>query len=305
MKRKKQELKKTLEVSIVIPNYNGEDLLKKNLPKVLEAKKNKKNRIKEIVIVDDGSIDESVNFLKKNYPEIRLFKHTKNRGFSAAVNTGARATKGDLILLINNDVIPQKDFLEKALVHFKDKSIFAVSLHERGYGWAKAKFEDGILHAPGKETKKAHTTFWVNGGSGLFRRDLWMKLGGMDEALLSPFYWEDIDLSYRALKRGYRILWEPKALVDHKHETTIGRFPKKKVQRIRERNQLLFNWKNLTSPALFKKHINGILKRAIRHPGYFRIILMAFLRIKAVIRARKKERKESKISDEAIFQAFS
>lgn len=294
------------KVSVVVPNLNGEDLLRKNLPRLLEAWEYKKNNIIEIIVVDDDSTDKSVSFLKEFYPQIRLIKHTKNRGFSAAVNTGARATKGNMILLINNDVVPERNFLEATFRHFKKKSVFAVSLHERGYGWARGVFQDGyLLHAPGKEDSKVHKSFWANGGSALFRRDLWMKLGGMDEKLLSPFYWEDLDLSYRAQKRGYEILWEPKALIDHKHETTIGLFPKKKVERIRERNQLLFVWKNLTSQILFRKHLAGIFGRAIRHPGYFRIIIMAAFRLRDVLKARKKEKKETKISDEAIIAAFS
>jgi len=290
----------------VIPNYNGEKLLRKNLALLLEAKKDKVNQIKEIIVVDDGSVDKSVSLLRKEFPEVKLIKHTKNRGFSAAVNTGARTSKGSLILLINNDVIPEKDFLEKALRHFKKKGVFAVSLHEKGYGWARGKFQDGyILHAPGVEGKKVQETFWVNGGSGVFRRDIWMELGGMDENLLSPFYWEDIDLSYRAAKRGYKLLWEPGAIVYHKHETTIGLFPKKQVERIRERNHLLFIWKNLTSPILMRRHIAGVASRALRHPGYLRIVFMALLRFTDVVRARRKEIKESKVSDEAIFAKFS
>jgi len=290
----------------VIPNYNGEKLLRKNLALLLEAKKDKVNQIKEIIVVDDGSVDKSVSLVKKEFPEVKLIKHTKNRGFSAAVNTGARTSKGSLILLINNDVIPEKGFLKKALRHFKKRKVFAVSLHEKGYGWAKGKFQDGyILHAPGVEGEKVQETFWVNGGSGVFRRDIWMELGGMDENLLSPFYWEDIDLSYRAAKRGYKLLWEPGAIVHHKHETTIGLFPKKQVERIRERNHLLFIWKNLTSPILMRRHIAGVASRALRHPGYLRIVFMALLRFTDVVRARRKEIKESKVSDEAIFAKFS
>ena len=123
--------------------------------------------------------------------------------------------------------------------------------------------------------------------------------------LLSPFYWEDLDLSYRAAKRGYKLVWEPKSVVDHEHETTIGRFDKTMVARIKERNQLLFNWKNITSPGLFRKHIAGITSRTFRHPGYSRIILMALMRLSAAIKARNKERKESKISDEALLARFS
>ena len=301
-------MKKNLkQVSVVIPNYNGQELLEKNLPKVLEAMDNGKNRIKEIIIVDDASIDDSVDYLRKNFPQVKVIKHKKNRGFSASVNTGARTSKGKYLCLINNDVIPEVDFLEKVFRHFKSRDVFAVSLHEKGYGWAKGKFEDGyILHAPGsKQSKRVQETFWVNGGSGVFRRDVWMKLGGMDDELLSPFYWEDLDLSYRAAKRGYKLLWEPAALVYHKHETTIGRFPKKMVDRIRERNQLLFNWKNITSPALFKKHVAGITNRTLRHPGYLRIILIAFMRLPSAIKLRRKEKKETKVSDEAILAKFS
>ncbi len=295
-----------MKVSIVIPNYNGRDLLKKNLPKVIKAQKNKKNQILEVIVVDDGSFDDTVSFMKENFPDVKLIKHTKNRGFSASVNTGARTSKGDLICLINNDVVPEENFLEETHKHFRDKSVFAVSLHERGYGWARGKFEGGyILFEPGKESKEAHDTFWVNGGSGVFRRDIWMKLGGMDDELLSPFYWEDLDLSYRAAKRGYKLVWEPKSVVDHEHETTIGRFDKTMVARIKERNQLLFNWKNITSPGLFRKHIAGITSRTFRHPGYSRIILMALMRLSAAIKARNKERKESKISDEALLARFS
>lgn len=294
-----------MKASIVITNYNGRNLLEKNLPKVIEAMKNKKNNIMEIIVVDDGSVDDSVNYLKKNFEEVRVIKHKVNRGFSYAANTGARMSKGDLIVLINNDVVPNKNFLEAIYPLFKDKKVFAVSFHEKGYGWAKGKFEDGyILHGPGKESKETHQTFWVNGGSGAWRRDVWMKLGGMDDKVLSPFYWEDIDLSYRAAKRGYQLLWEPNALVEHEHETTIGRFPKKKVQRIRERNHLLFIWKDLTSQNLFKKHVLGLIKRMIQHPGYVRIFLMALMRIRPVLKARKKERKETRVSDEALFSRF-
>ncbi len=130
-------------------------------------------------------------------------------------------------------------------------------------------------------------------------------MGGMDEKLLSPFYWEDIDLCYRAQKRGWKILWEPKSVVIHEHESTTGKFPKKYRQRIQDRNQLLFVWKNLGSSALFKKHIVFMLNRAFRHPGYFIVIIMALTKLRTVALARRKEIKESKVSDETIFGFFT
>lgn len=297
---------KNFTVSIVVPNLNGEKLLEKNLPSFMKAKDNKKNNIKEIIIVDDGSWDNSVNFLKKNYPGIRLIKHKINRGFSAAVNTGVRASKGDLILLINTDVLPEADFLEPVFKHFSDNKVFSVSLHEKNYGWAIGNFSEGYIGlGMGTETKEPHISFYVSGGSGIFRRKIWMELGGMDEKLLSPFYWEDIDICYRAWKRGYMNMWEPDGKVVHNHESTISKFPKSYVQRIRERNQLLVIWKNIHSRSLIRKHIAGVLTRLLRHPGYIRIVVMALGKLSIALKARKKETKESRVSDEAVFARFA
>ncbi len=299
-------MNENLMVSVVIPNWNGRGLLEKNLPKVFSAFRNKKNHISEIIVVDDASGDDSVDFLKKNYKEnVKVIVHKVNRGFSSTVNTGVRTASGDLVCLINSDVVPAGDFLEKVVSHFEDEKTFAVSLHEKGYGPAKGKFVDGFIgHEGSLPTEQPVETFWANGGSGVFRRRIWMELKGFDEALLSPFYWEDIDLSYRAHKRGYRVLWEPKADVVHEHETTISKLSKRYVETIRERNQLLFIWKNLTSRNLFRKHIRGLMNRIIRHPGYVRIFLLAFLKIRTVWKLRSREKKEAKISDEAIFAMF-
>lgn len=295
-----------LTVSIVIPNINGKIMLEKNLPKLFEAVNNPTNNIIEVIVVDDGSSDDSVAFLQKEYKtEVKLIKHTKNRGFSVAVNTGVRATKGDLILLINTDVVPEKNFLEALLPHFNDPKVFAVSIHEEGYGGAKGFWSDGYIQlGMSKETKEAHASLYVSGGSGVFRKSVWQTLGGMDEKLLSPFYWEDIDLCFRAAKRGYINLWEPNGKVVHLHESTVSKFPKKYVTRIKERNRLLMLWKNIHSKKMIQKHIVAMLLRAIKHPGYFIIIFMALGRLGICLRQRKKEIKECKVSDEAIFANY-
>src|SRR3972149_1984415 len=174
----------------------------KNLPFVMGAKENADNCIKEVIVVDDGSKDDSVVFLKKNFPEVSLVKHKVNRGFSAAVNTGVRYSSGDLVVLINSDVAPDPDFLSHNLKLFQDKKVFAVNLHTKGYGPVRGYFGEGfILYKDIPESEKITPTFFANAGGSIYRRDLWIKLGGMDESLFSPFYWEDVDLSYRALKR--------------------------------------------------------------------------------------------------------
>lgn len=295
-----------MKVSVVIPNINGKQIMEKNLPKLIQAAKLKDNNISEIIVVDDGSWDDSVKYIGTHYKDqIKLIKHKQNRGFSAAVNTGVRAAKGSLILLLNTDVIPEVDFLKKVFNHFTDPKIFAVSCHEYGYGPAVGYFDQGYIQlGMGKELNRVQNTFYVSGGSGIFRKSIWKELGGMDEKLLSPFYWEDIDICYRALKRGYKCLWDPTARVTHVHESTISKFPKKYVDRVKERNRLLMIWKNLHSWPLLKKHLFEVLMRVLKHPGYLIPTLMAIGRLNVAIVSRKQEIKDSVISDEIIFNEF-
>ncbi len=296
-----------MKTSIIIPWFNTDWLAEKNLAAVLAAYNNPKNEIIEIIVVDDASNDKSASIIKSRFPEIKLICHKINRGFSKTVNTGVRMAKGELVCLLNSDVVPNENFLESTFDSFKNPRVFAVSLNESGsFGWAKGFFKDGFIgHRPGGKGDTSHLTFWVSGGSGIFRRKTWMELGGMDEKLFTPFYWEDIDLSYRAMKRGYRLLWNPRAKVEHNHETTINKLPQEYVARIHERNQLLFTWKNLGSTNLFRKSLVGVIKRVVSHPGYIRIVMMALAKAGFLIKARYKERKESKVSDEAIFSSFT
>ena len=294
-----------MNISIVIPNFNGEELLIKNLPSVIEAKKNKKNNILEIIVVDDASQDSSAKILKEEFKgEVRVFSHTKNKGFAATVNTGVRMAKGNFVCLLNSDVIPSKNFLETMVEDFEDKQVFGVSLHEKGFGYAKGKFLDGfIVHEGMPETGTVTETFWASGGSSVLRRETFMELKGLDEVLL-PFYWEDLDLSYRAQKRGYKVLWDPRANVVHHHESTYGKLNQKYVQRMRERNHLLFIWKNLTSSRFMAKHIASLFRRILAHPGYLRIVFMALAKYGKLMERRRKEIKETIVSDEAIFAKF-
>ena len=292
------------KISIVIPNYNGLKLLQENLSTVIFSSKKYNSNI-DFVVVDDGSTDESVEFIKNAFPEVKVIKHTKNRGFSSAVNIGIKNAKGDLIVLLNNDVRPSEDYLYSPVKLFKDDKVFAVSLHEEGFGWAKGYFKNGFLeHEGGDVGKKVHDTFWVSGGSGIFKKSIFQKLGGFDEKLFNPFYWEDVDLCYRARKRGYKLLWDPNSHVVHNHESTINKIPKFKKNLILQRNQLLFIWKNITSRSLSKRHIKGLFHRLSKHPGYIKIVFAALPKLKFCLKQRKKEIKETKVCDEAIFVKY-
>jgi GT2 family glycosyltransferase len=247
-----------LTVSIVIPNWNGVYLMEKHLKTVLDAAQGV-----EIIVADDKSTDGSVEYLKTQFPKIKVVQRDSRGGFGANVNAGVAAAKGEIIILLNTDVEPEKEFLLPLLTHFRDPQVFAVGCLEkslengktflRGRGvahWVKGYF----IHSRGEVDKT--DTAWVSGGSGAFRKSIWDKLGGMD-TLYNPFYWEDIDLSYRGRKAGWRTLFEPKSIVHHYHEEgKIKReFTQMDVKRIVYRNQFIFIWKNLTDSHEILLHV--------------------------------------------------
>ncbi len=289
--------------SIIIPNWNGEKLLKNNLPAVFQSK------AKEIIVVDNGSHDGSVALLKilqKQYSQLKIIFNSKNLGFARAVNQGVKEAKNEIVVLLNNDVVPEEDFLKPLVKDFQDREVFAVSLNEPQWSWAKGKWIKGFVeHQIGPKTKKPHLSFWANGGSGAFRKSIWLKLGGLDE-MFAPFYWEDIDLSYRAWKRGYKILWEPQSVVHHHHESTIGsQFSKRYVDLISQRNQLLFIWKNMTDFKMLFVHKMFLWKKLLTQPGYFKPFLAALSRLFLIYPRWFKELREQKVSDREIFEKFN
>lgn len=248
---------KKLSVSIVIPNRNGAKLLEKYLPGVIQAAKGT-----EIIVVDDGSSDNSVVLLREKFSEVLIVGKRKHEGFASTANAGAVAAHGDIVVLLNSDVEPEANFLEALVPHFKDGSVFAVGCleksHEDGHvvvrGRGEASWIRGFyIHKRG-EVDKA-TTAWVSGGSAAFRKTTWVRLGGMD-TLYNPFYWEDIDLSYRALKAGYRIVFEKRSIVHHYHESGIIKqeYSPQYVKLVAYRNQFIFVWKNLSDPGMWMAH---------------------------------------------------
>lgn len=253
-----------MKISVIIPNYNGEDILKNNFPKLFDVVSSS-GFDSEIIISDDSSSDSSTEIVKKfidkykgHKTKIKLLTASVNKGFSSNVNRAVRESSGEILILLNTDVVPGSDFLEPLINHFEDESVFAVGcmdesiegektvLRGRGEGsWIRGFLVHSAAPIEGV------STLWVSGGSGAFRKSIWEKLGGMDP-LYNPFYWEDIDLSYRAIKSGYKILFENKSIVRHEHEKGIIKksYNKKKVLETAYRNQFIFAWKNSDSDNL-------------------------------------------------------
>lgn len=258
-------------VSVIIPTYNGLALLKTNLPAVFKLTRS----TDEVVIIDDASTDSSVEWLitefnlqqrtqNENFgvwqsetmpsmPIITVIKNHKNLRFAASCNLAVSLARYSLVLLLNNDVVPSPTLLDSLLPHFDDETVFAVGCHEKEHnqngisgGKNKLWFERGLFMHARADDFKTGSTAWVSGGSGLFDKTKWIELGGFDVHFY-PAYWEDVDLSFRAQKKGWQTLFEANALVDHNHESTNNDvFGQQRLQKVSWRNSRLFTWKHAT-----------------------------------------------------------
>lgn len=309
-----------MKVDIIIPNFNGSHLIEKNIESVILSHKPYTGRI---IVVDDGSsvydISKLEQLVKKHSQKITLIKHDYNKGFSSAINTGASHSTAEFISLLNSDVSPHENFLEGPLKKLASMpNLFAVGCmdqsHENGKiinrGRGVGIWKSGMLqHRRGEVDQE--DTFWVSGGSCVIKRELFEKIGGMDE-IYNPFYWEDIDLSYRAQKSGYKIIFDNSSVVDHYHEkgSIQTNFEEGDVNATAYRNQFIFIWKNISNFQLITNHliylpvvIVGALKRG--DFSFFKGFFLAVVKLPAIINNRQKQRKFYKISDLEIIKNIS
>lgn len=313
-----------MNVSIIIPNYNGEKILSQNLSFVLDAVKDYSHGNVEIIIPDDPSTDNSKVVIQNFIAGIKEKhiigktvenKNKSNAGFSKNVNRGVSIATGDILILLNSDVAPHKNFLKPLLSHFTNPKVFAVGCLDESIengkvvprGRGIGRWSRGFLtHSEGKLDKQ--NTLWVSCGSGAFRRSIWDDLGGLDE-LFNPFYWEDIDISYRALKGGYETLFEHLSIVTHNHELGAikTKYKSAYIRKIAYRNQFMFIWKNITQTSLLLSHIvwlpYHLIKAIARHDWEFISgFILAFVRIPQVIQSKYLSKVENIRTDRDILK---
>lgn len=301
-----------MKISIVIPSYNGKSILEKNLPPLLQV-----IPADEIIIVDDASTDGSLEYLKKLGHKTKLISHGKNLGFSSSVNDGFIKAKNNLILLLNSDIAVFNNFLNQLTAHFRNPNVFAVGILQRCFekreiierGRGVGKFDRGFLHHARGEINKTDT-LWVSGGAGMFRKDIWLTLGGLNQ-LYDPFYWEDIDISYRALKAGFTIIFDNICIVEHHQSLGAIRqnYSTKQIKSISYRNQILFIWLNITDTDLIIQHLLYLPYNLIRSflagdTTFIRGLLSALFKLKDVLNYRNINSKIKKLKDRDILINF-
>ncbi|HUP04002.1 MAG TPA: glycosyltransferase, partial [Bryobacteraceae bacterium] len=241
--------------SVVIPNWNGRELLAKYLPSVVEALAG--NPGNEILVVDNGSSDGSAEFLRAAFPSVKVLALPVNLGFGGGSNAGIQAAANDVVVLLNSDMRVAPDFLAPLLEAFGDPLVFGVSCQIFFSDPAKRREETGLSHGAWREgslrvghridpaVDEIFPCFYPGGGSSAYDRRKFLELGGFD-ALYEPFYLEDTDLGYMAWKRGWKVLYQPRSVVYHEHRGTIGRtFSAAWIEGVLKKNYLLFCWKNI------------------------------------------------------------
>ncbi len=191
----------------------------------------------EIVVVDNGSLDGSVQLLEREFPQITLLKNPVNLGFAGGVNTGIRYSlehDADYIALFNNDAIADKDWLKhlvETLQHNDHAGIVTSKImrsdkkHLDSTGdfysaWGTA-FPRGRDAEDTGQYEKTEIVFGASGGASLYRSEVFRQIGLFDEDFFA--YYEDVDLSFRTRLQGWEILYQPKALVYHEISGTSSR----------------------------------------------------------------------------------
>lgn len=241
-----------MEVSVVIPNFNGIAFL----DSVLASLEGQTLSNFEVILVDNGSTDGSCSFVTANYPWVHLIELSENFGFCGAVNAGIRAAKAPYVLLLNNDTEVKEDFVEEMLAAVRrHKNAFScgarmVQYHDRdrlddvgnyycALGWSFARGRGKDIHAYETEDK----IFSACAGAAIYRKKIIEKIGYFDEEHFA--YLEDTDIGYRARIYGYENWYAPKAIVYHVGSGTSGSRYNQFKTRYSSRNNIYLIYKNM------------------------------------------------------------
>ena len=256
-------------VTVVLPNYNGCELLRRFLPSVLTAAAalgatGAPVAPARVMVVDDASSDESVELLRQRWPQVEVLVNQRNLGFGATANRGIEAAQSPLVFLLNTDAEPDPDVLPpliERMTERPDAAAVVPKILQMGTGGTcesvvYGTFRRGLFrlqwHPELCETDRPLPVLYPCGAAVMLRRDEFLELGGFD-TLFAPFYWEDVDLGYRIWRAGYEVLYEPRARVLHYHPGAIkATHSAERAHFMQDRNRFLFTWKNLDRGMLVR-----------------------------------------------------
>jgi GT2 family glycosyltransferase len=243
-------------VSVVVVNYNGRHFLEDCFHSLTQQT----YRNYEMILVDNGSIDDSISFMKEHYPDVHLVQLSSNTGFAGGTNAGIKEAKGEFILTLNNDTCVISDFIEKlcqpmirdptvgmcaSKMISPDKKINStgICISRSGAAWDRGGFEQDTGQYDHEEE-----VFGPCAGAALYRKTMLDEIGLFDEDFF--LYMEDVDLAFRARLAGWKCIYTPDARVIHQHGGTAG-FQSDLSIYYGNRNLVLYVLKNFPIRILF------------------------------------------------------
>ena len=301
-------------ISIVIPNYNGENLLRDNLPSIFEAIDSWDGPA-EVILVDDCSTDGSCGFISTHFPHARLLVNKQNLGFSKTCNIGMAATTFSILLCINTDVKVERGLLESLAVNFGDPELFAVTpkviveREHKNQGVVFGRFSKGFIKgafAASDTELPARENLYAVGACVAYDADKFLALGGYSE-IYSPYLFEDIDISYRAWKRGWKSVYVPTATVWHYSNATLSKVKRRTNKVIYYRNRFIFHWVNLSDPSKTAMNLIHTLLRLIfnifwLNLVYYEAFFGALKRWRAIADLRRTEQQFRTLRDAEVLK---
>lgn len=288
------------KVSVVILNWNGAEMLRTFLPSVV---KYTNPELAEVCVADNGSTDNSVDIVRDEFPSVRLIPFKENYGFAEGYNKVMDNVDTEYVVLLNSDVEVTEGWIEPILSYMEShKDVAAcqpkiLSYHDKkkfeyagasggyidkyGYPFCRGRVFDSLETDNGQYDTPADI-FWASGAAMFVRRDVYVAVGGLDPKFFA--HMEEIDLCWRLLSRGYRLVCIPESKVYHVGGATLKKENPKKTY-LNFRNNLLMMYKNIPSDELRKVMIVRCFLDYLAVVFY--ILKFDFSNASAVVKARK------------------
>ncbi len=313
----------THTVSIIIPHWNGVEVISECLSSI----KRSKFSSYEIIVSDNKSTDGSQEWIKENHPDIRLIENDKNYGYSGGCNRGAEVAEGEFLLFLNNDTIHDHNWLEflvkrlksnpkigavqPKILNYYDRSLFDYAGGSGGhmdifcYPFARGRVYVDQEKDLG-QYNNPEQCFWASGTALLIRKKLFFECGKFDELFFA--HMEEIDLCWRIQIMGYEIWVEPSSVVYHKNAVSLPMYSHKKYY-LNHRNSLLMLFSNYSLSLAFYIGIvrwileivalgYSLIKLDFNHAtGIIRGLIWIILHPHEIIKRRVKFNKIRKIKD--------
>ncbi|MAJ44345.1 MAG: hypothetical protein CMF96_06325 [Candidatus Marinimicrobia bacterium] len=255
-----------LKISIIIPHFNGENIILN----CLESLQKTTYKNKEIIVVDNGSTDKSIFKIERQFPEVKIIKSKNNRGYAGGCNLGSENAEGELLIFLNNDTIHNVNWIEPLLIKIEsDPKISSVQpkilnaikknnfdyaggsggyLDKYGFPFARGRIFDFVEEDLGQYDDPSEI-FWASGTAFITKKKIFHKVGGFDETLFAHF--EEIDYHWKCKLAGYKVWVNPKSVIYHIGGATLSyQSPTKKY--LNHRNSLILMLTNTSKFQLIK-----------------------------------------------------